>query len=59
MNHVLINKVRELQKQECCEPCFRSGKGYCEHSERCCWAEICLSEYSPLVKAPHIFYVKE
>jgi hypothetical protein len=36
-----VNKIREIQKAENVQACFRTGKKNCDYVKRCCWSELC------------------
>lgn len=40
-SNLLVEKIRQLQKDEGSTPCFRSGVIFCPHMTQCCWGEVC------------------
>lgn len=57
MNKIIIEKIRQIQREEGNSPCFITGKSFCKWQQECIWSEICLSEFQ--VKAVHKFEIKE
>lgn len=57
MNPKLIEKIRDIQRQEGNSACFRIGKSQCAFERKCVWAEICLVEQYP--RATWIYEVVE
>ena len=47
-----VDKIRDVQRAEGNQPCFRSGRPNCGYKSVCVWAEIC---YAPRL---HVFTVK-
>ena len=45
MNSKLIEKIRDIQRQEGNSACFRTGKSQCPFENKCVWAEICLCSF--------------
>jgi len=54
-NRIAIEKIREIQRKEGFEPCFRINKTNCIYKNVCCWAQICLDEFKP--RAVRLFNV--
>ncbi len=40
-NDKLVEKIRQLQKAEGSQPCFRTGVLFCKYASTCCWWGVC------------------
>ena len=47
MTQLLVQKIRDIQRQEGNSACFRTGKSQCPFEQKCVWAEVCLTEQYP------------
>jgi hypothetical protein len=56
MNERLINKIRDIQRQEGNSACFHTGKSQCTFEQKCCWASICLHDFE--IPVIHLFNVE-
>jgi hypothetical protein len=56
MNPKLIQKIRDIQRQEGNSVCFRIGKSQCPFAGKCVWALICLHDFE--IPVVHLFNVE-